>query len=220
MPDLLGEISHSLARMPRRDARSFREVRRAWSERLKDAPGDSVITLAKRLVPTGLWERFLAYEILANHHDALRALKAKDVSRLGQGMASWGEVDCFACNVAGPAWRQRNISDHLVRSWARSTDHWWRRAALVSTVPLNSHARGGSGDVGRTLKVCRLLIGDRDDMVVKALSWALRELSKRNRRAVKSFLNRHSGVLPARVKREVHNKLQTGLKNPRRAPPT
>jgi 3-methyladenine DNA glycosylase AlkD len=52
-------------------------------------------------------------------------------------------------------------------------------------------------------------------MVVKALSWALRELSKRDPTAVQRFLEQHHGVLAARVVREVRNKLSTGLKNPR-----
>jgi hypothetical protein len=49
-----------------------------------------------------------------------------------------------------------------------------------------------------------------------ALSWALRELSKRDHSAVELFLKRYRRVLPSRVNREVGNKLQTGLKNPRR----
>jgi 3-methyladenine DNA glycosylase AlkD len=92
-----------------------------------------------------------------------------------------------------------------------------RRAALVSTVPLNNRARGGRGDVSRTLKICRMLIRDRDDMVVKGLSWALRELSKRNPAAVKAFVKRYDRQLAPRVRREVTNKLRTGLKNPHRA---
>jgi 3-methyladenine DNA glycosylase AlkD len=82
-------------------------------------------------------------------------------------------------------------------------------------VPLNTKARGGSGDTPRTLEVCRALTTDRDDMVVKAMSWALRELSKRDPESVKSFLDEHQSDLAARVVREVRNKLSTGLKNPR-----
>ena len=85
----------------------------------------------------------------------------------------------------------------------------------MSTVPLNSKARGGSGDSMRTLEVCSLLISDRDDMVVKALSWALRELAKRDQISVRRFLNEHQDQLATRVTREVRNKLATGLKNPR-----
>jgi 3-methyladenine DNA glycosylase AlkD len=60
-----------------------------------------------------------------------------------------------------------------------------------------------------------LLASDRDDMVVKGMSWALRELIPVDRRAVERFLRKHDDTLAARVKREVRNKLTTGLKNPR-----
>ena len=58
-----------------------------------------------------------------------------------------------------------------------------------------------------------MLVCDRDDMVIKALSWALWELIKRDHSAVELFLKRYQRVLPSRVNREVGNKLQTGLKN-------
>jgi 3-methyladenine DNA glycosylase AlkD len=54
-------------------------------------------------------------------------------------------------------------------------------------------------------------------MVVKALSWALRELIPHDPDAVRNFLSQHEEVLAARVKREVRNKLTTGLKNPKAA---
>jgi 3-methyladenine DNA glycosylase AlkD len=53
-------------------------------------------------------------------------------------------------------------------------------------------------------------------MVVKALSWALRELVPHDPEAVQGFLAVYEERLAARVKREVGNKLTTGLKNPRR----
>ena len=51
-------------------------------------------------------------------------------------------------------------------------------------------------------------------MVVKAMSWALRELVVHNPQAVQAFLDEHTEALNARIKREVGNKLRTGLKNP------
>ncbi|MBN1559323.1 DNA alkylation repair protein [candidate division KSB1 bacterium] len=53
-------------------------------------------------------------------------------------------------------------------------------------------------------------------MVIKALSWALRELIPHDREAVQSFLSENAHVLASRVKREVKNKLTTGVKNPGR----
>ena len=54
------------------------------------------------------------------------------------------------------------------------------------------------------------------DLVVKALSWALRELVVHDPLAVRVFLDGNEAVLAGRVKREVCNKLRTGLKNPNR----
>jgi len=59
-----------------------------------------------------------------------------------------------------------------------------------------------------------MLVADRHDLVVKGLSWALRELAKRDAESVRLFLSQHREELAARVIREVHNKLDTGRKNP------
>lgn len=68
----------------------------------------------------------------------------------------------------------------------------------------------------RTLKICRELAADRNDRVIKALSWALRELIPHDRESVIKFLHENESVIAARVKREVTNKLTTGVKNPKR----
>ena len=75
---------------------------------------------------------------------------------------------------------------------------------------------GGQGDVPRTLKICRELVADKNDMVIKALSWALRECIPYDPEAVKRFIRDHERVLASRIKREVMNKLITGVKNPKR----
>ncbi len=205
-----------LHNLPARRTANLRGLRREFSKRLRKSEPDTVIGLALGLLDRpGKEHRFLAYELVAYHRGALTALGTKELLRLGNGINSWDTVDTFACYLAGPAWREHQVPDRLIHGWAKSADRWWRRAALVSTVPLNCKARGGNGDRLRTLAVCRLLVRDRDDMVVKALSWALRELAKRDHNAVSRFLTDHQPVLAARVLREVQNKLQTGLKNPR-----
>ena len=140
------------------------------------------------------------------------------MEELGSGNENWWNVDAFALFLSGPAWRERQVPDAVIKRWARSPDKWWRRTAVAGTVALNNKARGGSGDAARTLMICEMLIDDREDMVVKAVSWALRELSKRDPELVRKFLSRYENRLAPRVAREVGNKLQTGLKNPRKNP--
>ena len=161
---------------------------------------------------------WIGLEVVYHHAKALRSLTIGDVERLGAGMASWGEVDAFGAYIAGPTWLHGQISDANVRRWTKSRDRWWRRAALVGATVLNTKAKGGRGDAARTLDVAARLCRDPDDMVIKALSWSLRSLVPWDRPAVERFLTDHDHVLSARVKREVRNKLRTGLKNPSRAP--
>jgi 3-methyladenine DNA glycosylase AlkD len=213
--DLSKEITAKLARVSKKNTANIRGVRRAFSRRLATAPGDFVFDLAMRIITEGVAPRFFAYELVQHHHEASRSLNSSRLMQLGKGLDSWGDVDAFGCYMSGPAWRERRIPNSLIEAWAHSKNRWWRRAALVSTVPLNNRARGGTGDVGRTLQICSLLVRDRDDMVVKALSWALRELAKRDSNSVEAFLAHHELALPPRVLREVRNKIRTGLKNPR-----
>jgi 3-methyladenine DNA glycosylase AlkD len=160
--------------------------------------------------------RWFTYELLSHDSRTMAILGPADINELGAGISTWGDVDAFACYVAGPSWREGRLETNDIQRWAASQDRWWRRAALVSTVPLNSTARGGRGDMARTVAICDLLKHDRDAMVVKALSWALRELAKKDKRHVEAYLRKHATELAPRVVREVRNKLATGLKNPRR----
>ncbi|MDB5482914.1 MAG: hypothetical protein JWO83_3967 [Caulobacteraceae bacterium] len=161
--------------------------------------------------------RWLGYELIRHHRSTFELLNDRSLDDLSAGLDSWDAVDAFARILSGPAWARGLASDTLIGHWSRSTDRWRRRTALVSTVALNTPADGGRGDPGRTLAVCRRLAGDRDDMVVKALSWALRALAVRDGATVRHFLVLEDARLAARVKREVRHKLETGLKTPRRA---
>lgn len=206
-------IREQLLTTPPRDLAAWRQARRHWSRTLKSQPGSSIVAIATDVVSAGPWGRLTAYELIACHPTAARALSSSAVRRLGRGLADWGTVDAFACYVAGPAWREGRLATREVHRWLRSSDRWRRRAAVVATVALNVRARGGRGDVARTLEVCRRAVADRDDMVVKAVSWALRALIQWDREAVSRFLTEHDDDLASRIKREVGTKLRTGRKN-------
>lgn len=213
---LAEEIAAAMRALPVQNTPALREARRAYSKQIKPWEAEQVVQLAEALLLLpGM--RWIGYELIRFHAAAFRSLGAERLERLGQGIDSWQSVDTFARVLSGPAWLRGQIPDDLILAWARSTDLWWRRAALVSTVALNAKVDKGPGDVPRTLRVCRMLVDDSEDMVVKAMSWALRELVPHDPVALRAFLREHDQALAARIKREVENKLRTGLKTPRRA---
>lgn len=192
-----------------------RAICRKYSALVRKAPTEYVLAFARQLLFVH-GHRWQAYELIAAHKAAFQSLCVDELEELGQGINSWWSTDSFARTLSGPAWRDGLVSDELIVKWAKSPDLWWRRAALVSTVAFNLRSQGGQGDVPRTLSICRMLVADHEDMVVKALSWALRELVCFDPQAVEGFIQEHEHVLAGRVKREVGSKLRTGLKNPRK----
>jgi 3-methyladenine DNA glycosylase AlkD len=210
------QIDAELRSLTHKNTPNVRSLRQTWSRTLRQEPGRFVLAVAITL-RHHYGYRFVPYELIANHSAAYGLLTGPRLDSLGRGLDSWHAVDSFARTLAGPAWRDGLIDDDSILKWARSRDLWWRRAALVSTVALNVRSRGGQGDVRRTLRICRMLADDHDDMVEKALSWALRELIVHDRRAVEAFLAANEARLGPRVRREVRSKIRTGLKTPRPA---
>jgi 3-methyladenine DNA glycosylase AlkD len=191
-----------------------RKIRRKYSKLLTEADSCFVLEIGRGLRDGGQFG--MCTELISNHKLTFNCLNQEILEDLGKDINSWWTVDAFARDLSGPAWLAGLIKDDVIHAWARSESFWWRRAALVSTVALNSRSQGGKGDTDRTLAVCRLLVSDYEDMVVKGMSWALRDLIWHDRKAVQAFLEKHEDNLAARVKREVRNKLETGLKNPRK----
>jgi 3-methyladenine DNA glycosylase AlkD len=213
--EVAAEINSELEALAVHNTASERAVRAAYSKKFRQANPQFILDLARELL-FHYNLRWFAYELVARHKAAFQSLTAEQLEEFGQGINSWWTVDAFARTLAGPAWMKGLAPDALFHQWATSSDAWQRRAALVSTVAFNLRSQGGKGDIPRTLAVCRILAADKDDRVVKAMSWALRELVVHDPGAVRRFLAEFDAVLAARVKREVNHKLNTGLKNPRR----
>lgn len=186
--------------------RDVRNVRKYYSRLYRHAPPEKMLAISEKL----LFEegyRFVPYELIYHHPGAISLLNPEKVTALGKGINNWSSTDIYAHYIAGPAWKQSIISNSLIDEWIQSDSIWWRRAALVSTIYLY-------GDIDRMLKYSEELIGDDEDLIIKAISWVLREAIRYDPQAVRNFLSHHNDQLAARIKREVTNKLNTGLKYP------
>jgi 3-methyladenine DNA glycosylase AlkD len=212
--ELARSIVNEIRALSIQNTPNIRAIRRKYSRKLKNVDAKLILNLAKEIFKHYAY-RWVAFELIRSHKTAFQCIGETELQEFSGGLNSWGAVDAYAGLLAGPAWLHGQITDDLIHKWAHSEDRWWRRTALVCTVVLNRRSVGGTGDVPRTLEVCRILKDDKDDMVVKAMSWALRELISHDADAVRDFLKKHENVLAARVKREVNNKLTTGVKNPK-----
>ena len=74
---------------------------------------------------------------------------------------------------------------------ARSPSLWERRIAILATYHFIRR-----DEFEPTLHVARLLLGDREDLIHKAVGWMLREVGKRDQPALEQFLKKHLAILP------------------------
>jgi DNA alkylation repair enzyme len=198
-----GEIDREIRALAAQGVQPVRAVRRAWSRRLGAASAEAVVEVALALVDR---QRWVAYELLASHPGGLDHWVSRRWSGWGRGWPTGGRWMPSAARS-----RDRpggGVVSRMRPSTAGRSPRTGGGGGLRWSRPCRSTcwSRGGTGDPGRTLDICRRLAGDGDDMVVKALSWALRELVVWDPEAVRRFLDAHHEVLAARVRREVRSK--------------
>lgn len=195
-------------------APDMKELLKALKKKYSHLTESEWIALSIALVETGVFEcQMLAYERIGRDRKLLSALTPGDVSGLWKNLDNWASVDTFSVGIYGILWGKGVIRDQQIMRLLKSDNVWERRVAVVSTVALNLKSRGGKGDTPRTLAVCEQVVEERHDMIWKALSWALRELSKRDPEAVRGFIENHGERMSKRVLREVRHKLEFGTKN-------
>jgi 3-methyladenine DNA glycosylase AlkD len=102
---------------------------------------------------------------------------------------NWDLVDLTAPSILGAYLESRDRS--VLYRMARSANLWERRIAIIATLRFIR-----VGDFGDTLKIAELLLGDRHDLMHKAVGWMLREVGKRDVAAEEVFLRTHCNRMP------------------------
>jgi 3-methyladenine DNA glycosylase AlkD len=102
---------------------------------------------------------------------------------------SWDLVDVSAPHLMGHYLGNRATAP-LTRL-AVSGVVWERRMAIMATFSFIKQ-----GDYDETLRVARLLLGDPEDLIHKAVGWMLREVGKREVAVAEAFLQAHYRQMP------------------------
>ena len=107
-----------------------------------------------------------------------------------KGINNWDLVDLSAPYILGDF--LAGHPDHSVLyDLAQSPVMWEQRIAVVSTLMLIRH-----GHFNDTIELAGMFLDTRHDLMQKAVGWMLREVGKRDKPLLVSFLNSHKAVLP------------------------
>jgi 3-methyladenine DNA glycosylase AlkD len=102
---------------------------------------------------------------------------------------NWDLVDLSAHHIVGNFLMDKSKAP--LYELARSNDLWQKRIAMLATFSFIRHS-----DFEPTLKIARLLLLDKHDLIHKAVGWMLREFGKRDIKAEEGFLRRYCALMP------------------------
>jgi len=117
-----------------------------------------------------------------------------------ESINNWDLVDCSAEHIVGAHLFGKDRKP--IYRLARSKSLWERRIGVMSTFHFVKRE-----DFSDTLAIAELLLGDREDLIHKAVGWMLREVGNRNRKAEERFLTKHYKQMPRTMLRYAIEKL-------------
>lgn len=132
--------------------------------------------------------RMTALIILIGRYEKANEREKKEIFNFylknTRNVNNWDLVDISAPKIIGDYLMTR--SKTILYKFAESGNLWKKRIAIIST-----YAFIRNNEFGDTLKISKILLNDKHDLIHKAVGWMLREVGKRNQEAEEKFLKRH-----------------------------
>ena len=102
---------------------------------------------------------------------------------------NWDLVDLTAHHIVGGFLIDKDRG--ILHALAQSNNLWKRRIAVLSTFHFIRYDQFSD-----FLKIARILLSDKEDLIHKAVGWMLREVGKRDLKAEEKFLRKYYKKMP------------------------
>jgi len=106
-----------------------------------------------------------------------------------QYINNWDLVDLSAVYIVGAFLMAK--SKKPLYALAKSNNLWERRIAIIATFYFIR-----DGEFTEAIKIARMLLSDKEDLIHKAVGWMLREMGKRHLATEEHFLKEHYKKMP------------------------
>ena len=102
---------------------------------------------------------------------------------------NWDLVDASSEHILGDYLLEKNKT--ILYKLAKSNNLWERRVAIMATFEFIKNNRFQD-----TLKIAKILLKDKHDLIHKAVGWMLKETGKRDQKTEETFLKKHYQQMP------------------------
>jgi len=113
---------------------------------------------------------------------------------------NWDLVDMTCQDIVGNYLFEKDRK--ILYKLAKSKNLWEKRIAIVSTLYFIS-----KNQLDDTFKLAEILLFDKNDLIHKAVGWALREAGKKDEKKLLAFLNKYKLKIPRTTLRYAIEKL-------------
>jgi 3-methyladenine DNA glycosylase AlkD len=110
----------------------------------------------------------------------------------GNHSTNWATTDTMCGMLIGPLLVRHPEVAVGMRAWSKDRNMWVRRASIVGLLPL-VRARG---EIDLVYEIAKRLHPDPNDLIHKAVGWALREAGKVDAKRLERYLRANVGVIP------------------------
>jgi len=150
---------------------------------------DAAVLLRSQIHEERLFALLLLVRLFSKGDDVRRTIIYDTYLENTAFVNNWDLVDSSAEHIVGAYLMDR--SKAVLYRLAESEDMWERRISVISTFHfIKRH------EFSETLKVSKMLLFDRQDLIHKATGWMLREIGKRQLQTEESFLKVHYKKMP------------------------
>lgn len=168
-------------------------AKKYWSQ-IKILGKHKIFQLCEELFSSNYTEEAFIVNYWLPHY--LHNLEPEDIMTfkrwIGCYINNWAKCDGFCNHTVGDLIQEYPQIVGEVKSWARSSNRWLKRASAVSfIVP----AKKGLFLLD-ALEICNVLLTDYDDLVQKGYGWLLKEESRVHQKEVFEYVMSNRKVMP------------------------
>lgn len=120
-----------------------------------------------------------------------------------EGVNNWDLVDISCPKIVGAYLLSHPEEKDILYSFAKDSDIWKRRISVISTFVFIRN-----GELDDTLKISKILLSSKEDLIHKAVGWMLREVGKKDIDVLRKFLNENIHNMPRTTLRYAIEKME------------
>ncbi len=120
---------------------------------------------------------------------------------------NWDLVDGSAWPIMGNYIWENPEEMTILDKFVKSKNLWERRISVLTTFYFIKY-----GKFYKSLEIAEKLLGDREDLIHKAVGWMLREIGKKDREVEEVFLKKYAKTMPRTMLRYAIEKFPENLR--------